>query len=204
MGIELAIVLLAAVALHFYFEGKAIRRIEETIQTRQSDLYYYATGEEVDDADEAHRQLVRLKIKYDEAAGTQLPIKNSARTVWRQLWQAINDFRNKYPDIKEGDETVDLLMVIERLDIKQSTRKGNESLKTTLSGRIRNALFLNKLQGEMKKREIFKAVLSGPIIPIPLKAGLANLPAGRRRALLEPLEDVDSAADLERFEGRRG
>ena len=151
--LELVIVFLAAIALHFYFKQKDLQRDLGTVLDDQRDLVERATGETLSDRTAAYSRFSGLYRTALEATGSDLPIKASAREAWRELFTAIDRFQKKYAERQIGEGS--LYLDMQNVDIQQNTLQGNESLTMTLRGKIRNLEFANLLKQEVRAAEMF-------------------------------------------------
>jgi Tfp pilus assembly PilM family ATPase len=152
--LELVIVLLAAVGLHFHFRRSDYGRDLATVRERQRELCELVTGETLRDALEAYPKLKEMFLRVDTSA-VDLPIRVSAREAWRHLFGALASFQQKYGQQTLGDGP--LYLELESLDIQQSTNPGNESLTLTLSGKVRNLQFADVLRAEIRSVELFRS-----------------------------------------------
>lgn len=151
--LELLIVLLAAVGLHFHFRRSDLARDLATVRERQRELYEVVAGETLGNALDAYPRLREMFLKVDPSA-LDLPIRVSAREAWRLLFGALSAFQQKYGSQTLGDGP--LYLELESLDIQQSTNPGNESLTVTLSGKVRNLQFADVLRAEIRSVELFR------------------------------------------------
>ncbi len=154
--VELIVVFLAAIAIHFHFKKKDIDANVKTVLNYQQAMVENVTGESVADPLQSYTKFNEL---YRQAtAGTigSLPLKASAREAWRDLFNAIQRFQNVHGNKTLSEGT--LFLEIESLDIQQSTTPGNESLQMMLRGKIRNLEFLGLLKNEIRSVELFSNV----------------------------------------------
>ena len=152
--VELVIVFLAAIALHFYFKKKDLDANVKTVMNYQQAMYENVTGETLSDPLQAYTKYMELARKTGEIQG--LPLKASAREAWRDLFNALQKFQ-----VNHGNKTLSegtLFLEIESLDIQQSTTPGNESLTMTMRGKVRNLEFLGLLKQEIRAVELFANV----------------------------------------------
>ena len=152
--VELVIVFLAAIALHFYFKKKDLDANLKTVFNYQQAMYENVTGETLSDAPQAFPKFMELARKTGEVQG--LPLKASAREAWRDLFNALLKFQNNHGNKTLSEGT--LFLEIESLDIQQSTTPGNESLTMTMRGKIRNLEFLGLLKQEIRAVDLFANV----------------------------------------------
>jgi Tfp pilus assembly PilM family ATPase len=167
--VELVIVFLAAIALHFYFKKKDLDANLKTVYNYQNAMYYNVTGDELKDATQAYpkfNELARLAGATDK---TGLPLKASAREAWRDLYNALQRFQQNHGHKTLSEGT--LYLKIESLDIQQSTTPGNESLTMMMRGQIRNLEFLGLLKNEIRAVELFSNVDQVGAAP-PVEGGL--------------------------------
>ena len=151
--LELVIVFLAAVSLHFYFKKKDLEAGLKTVTNYQQGVYENATGDTVTDPASAYNKMAEKYRLALGGASPDLPIKTSAREAWRELWGALQKFQQK-----NGDKTLSegtLFLEIESLDLQQSTTPGNEMLTMMLRGKIRNLEFAGLLKSEVRATELF-------------------------------------------------
>lgn len=151
--VELVIVFLAAVALHFYFKKKDLEAGLKTVYNYQQGLYENVTSETLTDPSSAYNRMSEKFRLAQGGAASGLPIKTSAREAWRELFGALQKFQQKNGDKTINDGT--LFLEIESLDIQQSTTPGNETLTMMLRGRIRNLEFAGLLKNEVRATELF-------------------------------------------------
>jgi Tfp pilus assembly PilM family ATPase len=151
--LELVIVFLAAVALHFYFKKKDLEAGLKTVINYQQGVYESATGKTITDPGSAYNKMAEEYRLALGGASPDLPIKTSAREAWRELWGALQKFQQK-----NGDKTLSegtLFLEIESLDLQQSTTPGNEMLTMMMRGKIRNLEFAGLLKNEVRATELF-------------------------------------------------
>jgi Tfp pilus assembly PilM family ATPase len=151
--VELVIVFLAAIALHFYFKKKDIDVAMKSVHNFHLDLYKNSTGEELADALQAYPKFKELYLKASGGGSSDLPLKASAREAWRDLIGAVQAFQSKHGNKTLSDGT--LFLDIESVDIQQSTTPGNESLTMMMRGKIRNLEFAGLLKNEIRSVELF-------------------------------------------------
>jgi len=151
--VELVIVLLAAIALHFYFKKKDIDVAMKSITNFQLELYNNATGENLTDGLQAYPKFKELYMKASGGGSSDLPLKASAREAWRDLYGAIQAFQTKHGNKTLSDGS--LYLDIESIDIQQSTTPGNESLTMMMRGKIRNLEFAGLLKNEIRSVDLF-------------------------------------------------
>lgn len=164
--VELVIVFLAAVALHFYFKKKDIEANLKTVLNYQQALYENVTNETLADPLMAYPKFSELYRLALASTGTDLPLKASAREAWRDLFGAIQRFQTKHGDKTLSEGT--LFLEIDTLDIQQSTTPGNESFTMMMRGKIRNLEFAGLLKNEIRAVELFaNADFVGSVPPIP-------------------------------------
>jgi Tfp pilus assembly PilM family ATPase len=166
VGLQLLVVLLAAVGLHFYFKAKDLRRDAGTVLEHQRSLYETVSGETLPGAEGAFDRMRALFRQAQESQGADLPLKASAREAWRDLAGALLKFQQKYGDRTLGDGR--LYLEIDSVDVQQNTMQGNESLTLTVRGRIRNLEFAGLLKQELRAVELFSgADYVGTLSPLP-------------------------------------
>jgi Tfp pilus assembly PilM family ATPase len=164
--IELVIVFLAAIALHFYFKKKDLETNLKTVYNYQQALYENATGQTLTVASSSYPKMAELYHQALGGASGELPIKTSAREAWRDLFNALARFQQKYGEKTLSDGT--LYLEIESIDIQNSTSPGNESLLLMMRGRIRNLEFAGLLKNEVRAMEPFaNADFVGSLPPDP-------------------------------------
>lgn len=151
--VELIIVLLAAVALHYYFKKKDLEASLKTVLNHQQAIYENVTNETLTDTLQAFPKFSELFRKATGGATTALPLTASAREAWRDLFNAIQRFQQKHGEKTLSDGT--LFVEIESVDIQQSTTPGNESLTMMMRGKIRNLEFAGLLKNEIRTVELF-------------------------------------------------
>jgi len=164
--VELIIVFLAAIALHFYFKKKDLEVALKSVYSYHQQMYENVTGETITDSSQAYAKFNELYQQAIRSSGQDLPLMASAREAWRDLFNAIQKFQQKHGDKTLSDGT--LYLDIESLDIQQSTTPGNESVTMMLRGKIRNLEFLGLLKNEIRAVELFANVdVQGQTPPIP-------------------------------------
>jgi Tfp pilus assembly PilM family ATPase len=151
--LELVIVFLAAVSLHFYFKKKDLEAGLKTVTNYQQGVYENATGKTITDPSSAYNKMAEEYRLALGGASPDLPIKTSAREAWRELWGALQKFQQKNGDKTLSDGT--LFLEIESLDLQQSTTPQNETLTMMLRGKIRNLEFAGLLKNEVRATELF-------------------------------------------------
>ncbi len=164
--VELIIVFLAAIALHFYFKKKDLEVALKSVYSYHQQMYENVTGETITDSSQAYTKFNELYNQALRSSGHDLPLMASAREAWRDLFNAIQKFQQKHGDKTLSDGT--LFLDIESLDIQQSTTPGNESVTMMLRGKIRNVEFLHLLKNEIRAVELFASVdVQGQVNPVP-------------------------------------
>ncbi|HZE97123.1 MAG TPA: hypothetical protein VE981_08845 [Planctomycetota bacterium] len=151
--VELIIVFLAAIALHFYFKRKDLEANLKTVYNYQQALYENTTNESLKDATQSFPKLSELHRQALGGASADLPIKTSAREAWRELFNALQRLQQKHGDKTLADGA--FYVEIDSLDIQNSTMPGNESMTLTLRGRVRNIEFAGLLKTELRLSELF-------------------------------------------------
>ncbi|HEV3029026.1 MAG TPA: hypothetical protein VG457_15725, partial [Planctomycetota bacterium] len=151
--VELIIVFLAAIALHFYFKKKDLDANLKTVYNYQQALYENATGQTLTDPSSAFPKMSELYSQAVGGASSDLPIKTSAREAWRELFNALARFQQKNGDKTLSDGT--LFLEVETLDIQHSTSPGNETLTMMMRGKIRNLEFAGLLKNEVRATDSF-------------------------------------------------
>jgi Tfp pilus assembly PilM family ATPase len=151
--IELVIVFLAAIALHFYFKKKDLETNLKTVYNYQQALFENATGQTLTVPSSAYPKMRELYQQALGGASADLPIKTSAREAWRDLFNALAKFQQKNGDKTLNDGT--LFLELETIDIQNSTSPGNESLTMMMRGKIRNLEFAGLLKNEIRAMEPF-------------------------------------------------
>ncbi len=177
--VELAIVFLAAVALHFWFKQKDLKR--DLVKVHRAHLELYESVAEKGDPELSDGALAFEKVKDKDravraAAGTELPIRISARQAWKELFRAIGEFQRKFSAQQLGEGSI--YLELDNLDIQQTTSVGNESLTMSLRGKARNHDFASALLKEIRAVEIYKGCdWNGPQNPTPDGMVQVNLKA---------------------------
>jgi Tfp pilus assembly PilM family ATPase len=151
--VELMIVFLAAIALHFYFKKKDLDANLKTVYNFQQALYENATGQTLTDPSLAFQKMSELYNQALGGASPDLPIKTSAREAWRELFNALGRFQQKNGDKTLSDGT--LFLEVESLDIQHSTSPGNETLTMMMRGKVRNLEFAGLLKNEVRATDSF-------------------------------------------------
>ena len=151
--VELVIVFLAAIALHFYFKKKDIDAALKSVYSFHQDMYQNVTGETLPDATQAHPKFKELHRQATGGGPTDLPLKATGREAWRDLYGAIQSFQAKHGNKTLSDGT--LYLEIESLDIQQNTTPTNESLTMMLRGKIRNLEFAGLLKNEIRAVDLY-------------------------------------------------
>jgi hypothetical protein len=151
--VELIIVFLAAVALHFYFKKKDLETNLKTVYNYHQAMIENVTGETLADSSQAYNKFSELYRKATGGGPQALPLLASGREAWRDLYGAISKFQTKHGDktLSEGG----LYLEIDTLDIQQSTTPGNESFTMMMRGKIRNLEFAGLLKNEIRAVELF-------------------------------------------------
>jgi len=154
--VELIIVFLAAIALHFYFKKKDLEVALKSVYSYHQQMYENVTGETITDSSQAYTKFNELYQQAIRSSGQDLPLMASAREACRDLFNAIQKFQQKHGDKTLSDGT--LFLDIDSLDIQQSTTPGNESVTMMLRGKIRNLEFLGLLKNEIRSVDLFANV----------------------------------------------
>ena len=164
--LELILVLLAAVGLDAFLKRRDLEAARQEVLKHHAALYEDATAEAGVAPTQAYQKMNDLYRKaLLERGSTDLPMVESGRTAWIELFQAIQWFQQKYASQKLGGG--DLYLEIESVDIQQATNPGNESLTATLRGRIRNHEFAGVLRNEIRSTPLLAdADWVGPIQPL--------------------------------------
>lgn len=162
---ELLVVLLAAVGLHLWFKRGDLQKANTWVLEQQRVFYEGLVGDELADASQAYPKLNDLYKKAGQQTNPEGPLVESGRAAWIELFGAVQRFKQKYASQKLGGG--DLFLMIDGVEIQQTTTSGNESLTLTLRGKIRNHEFAGVLKNEVRAAEVFAAAdWSGPIVPI--------------------------------------
>ncbi len=162
--VELIVVLLAAVALHYYFKKGEFRRDARYVIEQQAELHDRLTGETTEDPTTAYPKFRELAHQAGSGTVGRLPLVASARSAWIELFEAIQRFQKRTSTQQLGGG--DLFLEIESVEIQQGTMAGNENLTLTVRGRIRNHEYAGELRKEVRAVETFAdADWQGPIIP---------------------------------------
>jgi hypothetical protein len=123
--VELVIVFLAAIALHFYFKKKDLDANVKTVRNFHQAMYENVTGETLPDARRPFPSSRSCSRRHRRRAAGPAPEGLGPRGVARSLTA-----HPVVPD-KHGNKTLSdgtLFLEIESIDIQQSTTPGNESL----------------------------------------------------------------------------
>ena len=162
--IELVVVFLAAIALHFYFKKGELRRDEKYVVEQQGELHDRVTGETTTDPRSAFPNFQKLAREAGSGTGP-LPLVASARSAWIDLFTAIQRFQQKTGNQQLGGG--DLFLEIEQVEVQQGTTAGNENLMLTMRGKIRNLEYAGALRNEIRAVEsLANAEWVGPLPPI--------------------------------------
>ncbi|HLY10550.1 MAG TPA: hypothetical protein VKW04_14700 [Planctomycetota bacterium] len=151
--VELIIVFLAAIALHFYFKKKDLETNLKSVYNYQQAVYENSTGKTLVVPSSAYPKMKELYLQSLGGASADLPIKTSAREAWRDLFNALARFQLKHGDKTLSDGT--LYLELETIDIQNSTSPGSESLTMMMRGKIRNVEFAGLLKNEVRAMEPF-------------------------------------------------
>jgi Tfp pilus assembly PilM family ATPase len=163
--IELVVVFLAAIALHFYFKKGELRRDAKYVLEQQGELHDRVTGETTTDPVTAFPNFRKLAQEAGGAGQGSLPLVASARSAWIDLFSAIQRFQQKTSGQQLGGG--DLFLEIETVEVQQGTTAGNESLTLTMRGKIRNHEYAGVLRNEIRAVEtLANADWLGPILPL--------------------------------------
>ncbi|MBI2933770.1 MAG: pilus assembly protein PilM [Planctomycetes bacterium] len=127
--LELVIVFLAAVALHFYhFRTPPVRDAYDQMLQHQAALYKDATGEAVA-PEEAYPKLVAKRQELEaRLGGGDHPIDRSAADMDNQFFQALAQLQAGPPQLGGKD----LYCLIDSLKVSQTTTQGNESIQVEI------------------------------------------------------------------------
>ncbi len=163
VALELLIVLLAAVALHFYFLREEILQARSEVVEEQRLLYEEEIGEKLENPEHAFVEMTKLLNRYQGPAGKGLPLKRSARETWISLYETLKKFHDKYSKKQLGEAPLHL--EIESIDIRQNLL--NKTFEINLRGKIRNLEYAGALKTEIRSDEFFKdAEYVGQIRPL--------------------------------------
>lgn len=159
--LELIIVFLAAIALHFYFKKTELDVKLKTVLSTQQSLYESVANETLADPTQAYSKFMDL-YRQTSGGAPDLPLKASAREAWRDLYGAIQNFQRKYGDKTLSEGT--LYLDIDYIDIQNNTTPGNEQLTLNMRGKIRNLEFAGLLKNEIRAVDLFSnAEFTGPM-----------------------------------------
>ena len=162
---ELAVVLLAAVGLHFWLKRDDLKKATAEMLNHQRKVYEDVTRTELKDPVEAYTKLQELYRKAASQTGGDGPLVESGRTAAIELFTAIQRFQQKYASQKLGGG--ELYLEIDGVDIQQTINTGNESLTLTLRGKIRNHEYASVLKNEVRVSDVFaSADWSSPFVPL--------------------------------------
>jgi Tfp pilus assembly PilM family ATPase len=156
--LELVIVLLAAVALHFHFVGADYRLAHGKMLEYHKALYLdVLPGEKLEDPSDAFSKLLakhrELQARF---GGGDHPIERSALDLgnqfWRACWQLQQDSMKPAGKL-EGKE---LYYLIEDMQITQGTQAGNENVTLRVKGVIQSVAYASALQSKLRAIDPFK------------------------------------------------
>jgi Tfp pilus assembly PilM family ATPase len=163
--VELVVVMLAAVALYFYFRRDEVRAANATVLAEHKSICEEVSGEKISDPTTAFTRLGELMRRYEGPMGKGAPLEQSAREVWIRLFKALETFQKRYGPQTLGEGL--LYVEVEGLDIRQNTTPGNESFELVLRGKVRNMEYAGKLKDTLREDELFQsAEYNGPFTPV--------------------------------------
>jgi len=152
---QLLIVALVAVALQFYLRKADAERDRKSVLNHQQALYENVNNETLTDATQAYPKMVQKARQYAGIVNDKdFPLRATAREAWRDLYGAVESLQRRYGSQRLGE--ADLLLLLEAVDIQQSTIPGSETLTMTLRGRIRNLEYAGALRTEIRTKELYK------------------------------------------------
>jgi Tfp pilus assembly PilM family ATPase len=153
--LELAVVLLAAVALHLHYQKTDLRAANAFVLDHHRVVCEDVTGQKVDDAATAYAKTRDYLARLEGPQGQGAPMDRSAREIWRDLFRALQAFQQKYGPQELGGAS--LYVDLEGLDIRQTTTPGNEGVEVLVRGKVRNLEFAGALKDEVRKAgDLFK------------------------------------------------
>lgn len=167
--IELIIVFLAALALHFYFRARDLRDYDiGDIHQRQDEIHEIVLKEKASSPDKAYKELRARMSELENTLGqtSDFPLKQTALEIAGRLFKAIKAFQTRNARTNPGGQPI--WVEIETVDISQVTRVNNESLTVKLRAKARNHMQLDAFKKELAKVELFTQVKEdGQIKSIP-------------------------------------
>ncbi len=155
--LELAIVLLAAVALYYHFEHDRLKAYHDQMLEAQVNLHNIATETTLppEKSPEAYTELKKTLQEVErQGGGGDHPIERSALDLSNQVFRAIYNFGEKFQTKQLGEKKMYLL--IESIRVQQNTTTGSESIDVQVSGTIANLEYITALKQELKSVEPFK------------------------------------------------
>jgi Tfp pilus assembly PilM family ATPase len=156
--LELVVVLLAAVALHFYFVGQDYRLAHDKMMEYHKALYEDIPGNaKLANPEDAFDKLVaRHRELQSSLGGGDHPIERSALDLANQFWRAA--WQLQQDSMKPGGklEGKDLYYLIESMKVSQVTQPGNESVSLEVTGTIQSIAYATKLQEKVRAIEPYK------------------------------------------------
>jgi len=156
--LELVVVLLAAVALHFYFVGQDYRLAHDKMMEYHKALYEDIPGNPklANPEDAFDRLAARHRELQSQLGGGDHPIERSALDLANQFWRAALQLQQD--SMKPGGklEGKDLFYLIESMKVSQVTQPGNESVSLEVTGTIQSVAYATKLQDRVLAIEPFK------------------------------------------------
>lgn len=150
--LELIIVFLATVALHFHFKARDLRHQERQVFEYQAEIYELVSDERISDASQAYLKMKDYTEKVRRDLGDVHPIRDSALEVWRLLAEAMQAFYSanaNAPPEKLGEK--DLYLLVEKISINY----------TSVGGKIRLDVVVHGRAGSTEQAELYKVALQG-------------------------------------------
>ncbi len=149
--LELVIVLLAAVALHFHFTASDLGQAHKKMLEYHARLYEEATGEKCADWSECHRRLVaRHKELVERVGGGEHPIERTALDLANQFLRAVYLLQDEVTKTRAKLDGKELYYLIEDLKVTQVTQAGNESVGLEVRGVIQSIAYSEALQKKVR------------------------------------------------------
>lgn len=131
--VELLIVFLLTVGLHFYFKGRDLQHLQKQVYEYQNDLYEMASGERSGDSKDAYPEMKQFVERMEREYGLIHPLDRSALEHWKGIAEATEEFRKRNSG-KSAQELggEELWLQLEQLSVSQSSYSGKVKLELTI------------------------------------------------------------------------
>lgn len=159
--VELLIVFLLTVGLHFYFKGRDFRYQQDEVYKNQNALFGMVT-DPADDPKQAYPEMKAYADRVRREAGLQHPLEKSGLELWKGVAEAAADFQKRNaskPAQELGGEELWLLM--RQVVVTQSSYSGKVKVEITV-----HATAASQVQVELFKKVVIEKSPKGANVSI--------------------------------------